>query len=221
MEGVYVLELAPGRIKVGRSTNLAARIRAHERALIMTGGTARQSWFCAVVDSEVVETRALKAISAFPHACPVEGSREVFTGVTFLEAMSFIMDVAQTFPTARPEMVIRDEYAPAPVATSEEISRRAGLLAAVLQEMDELGVARLHTRVLADRLDLSVLELTNGLMRAGCRSLRWREGDLGNLRGWLREDVAKARIEAITAVIADHGAEGDAHGGDTPAAHTG
>lgn len=209
MEGIYVIELAPDRVKVGRSASLVERMREHEKAFRQTGAAARQCWSCAVEGSTLVETRLLAALDRLPFAIRAPGQREVFAGVSFLEVVTLALSICQTFPVphARPFNLV--ERAPGPTSDID-------LVAAALTAMDQAGLDRMPTADLAAAVGIAeggaVIAFGRTLAGLGASSQRWRVPGGPAMRGFTRNDLLdvleraeRIRAQAWGTDTADHG----------------
>lgn len=223
IEGVYVLELAPQRVKVGHSTNLADRVREHERTLLMADLTARQTWTCAVERSDLVERRMLRALDSLPGVTHFRDLAEVYSGVTFLEAVSICLGIAQAFPTAQPRVAeprpwqrssrkkaVRDRPRRVPNGPLGDgrTTRQIGVGWAIDNWRDDLRPMEVGEALLALGIQCSKGERSKILSEARLTMTRLRE-------------PAEPGTAADAAVIGDHSGVGDAHGAGTSAAHTG
>lgn len=183
MEGIYLLELSTGAIKVGRSTVLAERLRDHERNLAMAGAVVLQSWTCTVSDSAKVEDRIIRLFVSMPNVVLVSG-REVFRGLGFFEAMALSRDVCSGYTA------VADRTLPVrPVPP---------ILGEMLDLMDEARVDRLQFRDIHARLaerDVRYGEMATGVVQqqlweVGIKARRYRLSPRANpIRGYFRSDI--------------------------------
>lgn len=189
MEGIYLLELANGTIKVGKSTDLSSRLREHERNIAMAGATLIQSWTYSVQQSEQVEARVINLFHALPHV-RLAGGRELFKGLSFFEAMALAKDVCVQYERA--ESVAEEAVS---AGTPEVL---ASVFTDIVDVMDEAGVDRMPFREIHRRLagrnekyaELPAGEVQKQLWRSGVTARRYRTASNANpIRGYYRSDL--------------------------------
>lgn len=95
MEGIYVIQLSSGMIKVGRSSNIGERLRTHEGNYRLLDVPIVQVWSCPVANSAVAERRILAALERVTDV-DLRRGREVFR-MGFLEAVALAWDVCHNF----------------------------------------------------------------------------------------------------------------------------
>lgn len=196
MEGVYLLELSNGLLKVGRSDRLGERLRVHDRNLAIGGASVFQSWTCSVGDSVEAERRILRFVQSLPGVERQNGGRETFRGASFFEVMVVARDICHGCLPAQEAARVLLPAPPVPQA-----------LLALVEIMDNLDVDRLATRDMEQRLlehDRALFpspnreEITAELVKYGVRTRRGRVAkNLGPVQTYMRADLVSA-VEART-----------------------
>lgn len=194
VEGIYLLELSNGSIKVGRSVRLADRLRTHDTWIAAAGLYVTQSWTCSVQDSDEVEAQVLATFQRMPGVQLVAG-RETFTGLSFFVAITLARDVCFL------HAVSIEDYTKAPGPGRPPTP---AVLWDMVEIMDEIGGDRIRTRDLLPRLaerdqkyDIedtvrAAQALALEIRPSGVQGVRWSSGEKGPVRGYMRDDVLAA-----------------------------
>lgn len=161
-EWLYVLEINPGyRVKVGRTTDLRARLTTHGANVDFGGGEITQVYTAICPESRSAEFDLITQLAARPGAQVVVG-KEMFSGVRFRTAVNLAESIAR-------EARRRTE----PVFDLLPGSLLADCLTAFA------GAERLHIAALRDRLaevhpeiygHMTVLTLGSALRDVGIRT---------------------------------------------------
>lgn len=170
-EWLYVLEINPGqRVKVGRTTDLRARLTTHSANVDFGGGEVTQVYTTVCPSSRAAEFELIARLAARPDAEVVMG-REMFAGVRFRAAVDLADAIARQF---RRKVAASDAAAPAlPSALLADCLAAFG-------DDDRLHLEDLRTR-LADAQPgiygrLTVLTMGSALRDVGIRSRDVRLG---------------------------------------------
>lgn len=181
-EWLYVLEVNPGaRIKVGRTASLGRRMAAHGSASEFGGGELTKVYAVSCRDAKAAEFELIAAVAAQDGAQVVLG-REMFTGVTFLQAT----ELAELIADGR-----RPGAQPSPLPTGLISDCRAAFA-----DDARLHIADLHQRVVsadsATYRHLTVLTLGRALRDVGVRTRSVR------LNGRVRQGLHVADFDHLT-----------------------
>lgn len=179
-EWLYVIELATGHVKVGRTASLPRRVASHLANAAFGGGAVSQVYASACADAQRLERDLLVAVGNLPGVELVHGA-ETFAGVTFTQAVAIAARLA--------------DASTAPAVTSPY----PDLVADCRAVLDAAGTGRMHLadlhRVLRDDRRAAYAFLTVNALAATLRACGIEVGQV-KIRGVNRHGVRSADLAA-------------------------